>query len=81
MVVDGDGEGLLGRLLADHVLVQDVLDLDGRRDFLDRLGNLALLVFLEDFVTERDAFITNVDRRAGDEFPDRILRLATEGTA
>src|SRR5437867_5915593 len=81
VVVDRDGEGLLRLLLADHVLVQHVLDLGRRGDLRDRLGDLALLVLRQDLVAEGDALITNVDRRAGNELPDRVLRLAAEGAA
>src|SRR5258705_4942581 len=41
MVVDGDGEGLFGAVLPDHVLVQHVLDLGGRGDLRDRFCGLA----------------------------------------
>src|SRR6058998_3213502 len=81
VVVDRDGEGLLRLFLADHVLVQHVLDLGGRGDLRDRLGDLPLLVLRQDLVAEGDALITNVDRRAGNELPDRVLRLAAEGAA
>src|SRR2546427_855 len=81
VVVDRDGEGLLGALLPDHVLVQHVLDLGGRGDLGDRLSDLPLLVLGQDLVAQRDAFITDVDPRAGDEFPDRVLGLAAERAA
>src|SRR2546429_61461 len=81
VVVHGDGEGLFGLLLPDHVLVQHVLDLGRRRDLRDRLGDLSLLVLRENLVAERDALIANVDGRSGNEFPDRVLRLAAEGAA
>src|SRR5204862_8025541 len=81
VVVHRDGEGLFRLLLADHVLVQHVLDLGRRGDLGDRLGDLALLVLRQDLVAEGDALITNVDRRAGNELPDRVLRLAAEGAA
>src|SRR2546426_984611 len=81
VVVDRDGEGLLRLFLPDHVLVQHVLDLGRRGDLGDRLGNLALLVLRQDLVAEGDAFIADVDRRAGNELPDRVLRLAAEGAA
>src|SRR5467141_586643 len=81
VVVDRDGEGLLRLLLADHVLVQHVLDLGRRGDLGDRLRDLALLVLRQDLVAEGDAFIADVDRRAGNELPDRVLRLAAEGAA
>src|SRR5256884_685109 len=63
------------------VLVQHVLDLGRRGDLGDRLGDLPLLVLRQDLVAEGDALITNVDRRAGNELPDRVLRLAAEGAA
>src|SRR2546427_4638550 len=57
------------------------LDLGRRGDLGDRLGDLPLLVLRQDLVAEGDALITNVDRRAGNELPDRVLRLAAEGAA
>src|SRR6266480_2801393 len=58
-----------------------LVDLDRRGDLGDRLGDLPLLVLRQDLVAEGDALITNVDRRAGNELPDRVLRLAAEGAA
>src|SRR5207302_5072806 len=81
VVVDGHGQRLLRLLLADHVLVQHVLNLGGDGDLGDRLGDLALLVLRQDLVAEGDALIANVDRRSGNELPDRVLRLAAEGAA
>src|SRR2546428_816316 len=81
MVVDRDGEGLLRPLLADHVLVQHLLDLGRGGDLRDGLGDLALLVLRQDLVAEGDALIANVDRRTGNELPDRVLRLAAERAA
>ena len=62
MVVDGDGEGFLGALLADHVLVEDVLDLLRGRDLRDGFRNFAFLVLRQDLVAERDALVADVDR-------------------
>src|SRR4029077_1313976 len=81
VVVDRHGEGLLGPLLPDHVLVQHVLDFGRDRDLGDRLGDLPFLVFRQDLVAERDALVADVDRRPGNELPDRVLRLAAEGAA
>ena len=64
VVVHRDGERLLGALLADHILVEDVLDLLGRRDLCDRFRNFALLVLRQDLVAERDALVADVDRRS-----------------
>ena len=81
VIVDRDGERLLRLLLPDHVLVERVLDLLRRRDLRDRFRDLALFVLREDLVAERDALVADVDGRAGDELPDRVLRLAAERAA
>jgi hypothetical protein len=70
MIVDGDGQSLLGLLLPDYVLVEDVLDLLRRWNLSNRLGNLSLLVLRQDLVAECDALIADVYRRPGDELPD-----------
>src|SRR5437016_167859 len=78
VVVDRDGQDLLRPLLADHVLVEDVLDLGG---FGERADLAALLFFPllgDDVVAELDALVTDVHRRAGDQFADVILALPAE---
>jgi hypothetical protein len=81
MIVDGDGEGSLGPFLTDDVLVQDRLDLIGRRDLGDGIRDVPLLVLRQDLVAQRNAFVADIDRRAGNELPDRILRLSAERAA
>jgi hypothetical protein len=81
VVVDRHRQRLLGLLLPDHVLVERRLDLLRRRDLRDRLRDLALLVLGEDLVAEGDALVADVDRRAGDELPDRVLGLSAERAA
>ena len=78
VVVDGDGEGALGRFLADDVLVQDLVDLLrlGQVLELDRRGSGELLV--DDLVAEVDALVADVDAGAGDQLLDLALRLAAE---
>src|SRR3989442_1538582 len=78
VVVDRDGQDLLRPLLADHVLVEDVLDLGG---FGERADLAALLFFPllgDDIVAELDALVADVHRRAGDQFTDVILALPAE---
>src|SRR5207249_1307292 len=77
----GDVEGLLGLLLADHVLVQHLLDFGRGGDLGDRLGDLALFILRQDLVAEGDALVANVHRRPGDELPDRVLGLPAERAA
>src|SRR5205823_5927470 len=81
VVVDRDRERLLRLLLTDHVLIEDVLDLRRCGYLGDRFGNFALFVFREDLVAEGDALVADVDRRARDELPDRVLRLSAKRTA
>jgi hypothetical protein len=78
VVVDRDGEGALGAVLADDVLVQDVVD-------LARLGKVLELergrrgeLFIDDLVAEIDALVADVDAGAGDQLLDLALRLAAE---
>src|SRR5690606_21912339 len=81
VIVDRDGEGLLRLVLADHVLIEDLLDLARRGDARDRVGGIPLLLFGQDLVAKRDALVADVDRRPGDELLDRLLGLPAERTA
>src|SRR5467141_825278 len=78
VVVDGDGEDLLGALLADDVLVEDALDLGrlGQRADLPRLLLFPLLG--DDVVAELDALVADVDGGARDELAHVVLALAAE---
>jgi hypothetical protein len=78
VVVDGDGEGALGCLLADYVLLQDLVDLTrfGQVLEFDRGGSGELLV--DDLVAEVDALVADIDAGAGDQLLDLALRLAAE---
>jgi hypothetical protein len=78
VVVDGDGEGALGALLADDVLVQDVIDLAGLRQALELEGRRGRELLVDDLVAEIDALVADVDAGAGDQLLDLALRLAAE---
>jgi hypothetical protein len=80
VVVDRDREDLLRAFLADHVVVEDVLDLrrlrhrrqpEALRLLLDLLG--------DDVVAEPDALVTDVDGWASNQLLDLFLALPTEG--
>ncbi len=73
VVVHGNGQGALGAFLADDVLIEDVLDLLRQRYLGNAVGNLALLILRQDLVAEGDALVADIDRRAGNELPDRVL--------
>jgi hypothetical protein len=69
-------------LLADDVLVQNFFDI--RRLRYAGLGLEGLLLvglFRDDVVAQLDAFVADIDRRAGDQLLDLPLGLAAEGTA
>ena len=80
VVVDRDRQDLLRRLLADHVLVEDLPDLVRRRQLAAvgprRLAAGALLA--DDVVAELDALVADEHRRARDQLADLVLALAAE---
>src|SRR5262249_13522632 len=81
VVVDRDGELLLRLVLADHVLIEEGLDLARLRQpvLVDALFRLALLG--DDVETDVDALVADVDGRAGDEFANVALVLVAERAA
>ena len=79
VVVDGDREHLLGALLADHVLVEDLLDLVGLGKLVAGALGAILELLADDVVAELDALVADEHRRAGDQLADFVLALAAEG--
>jgi hypothetical protein len=78
VVVDRYGEGALGPVLTDHVLVEDVVDLPGLREVLELEGGWCGELFIDDLVAEVDALVTDVNAGAGDQLLDLALRLPAE---
>src|SRR5690606_31550123 len=78
VVVDGDGERLLRLVLADDVLVEEVVDLPRLRQALQRALRRFGEFFLDDLVAEIDALVADVDPGARDELPYLLLALAAE---
>src|SRR5713101_7825082 len=81
MLIDGDGELLLRFVLTDHVFIEERLDLAGLGQRRTRRNRLSLLIVGDDLVADVDALIADVNRRAGNELFDFVLRLTAEGTA
>jgi hypothetical protein len=78
MVVDGDGQHLLGTLLADHVFVENCLDfLRFRQRVLTGLASI-LEFFADDVVTEFYAFVTDEYRGSRDELANFVLAFAAK---
>ena len=81
VVVDRDGELLLGPFLADDVLVEELLDfLRGRQR---RAGAAVLepVVVRDDVVADLDALVADEDRRARNQLADVVLVLVAERAA
>src|SRR5690606_32297713 len=80
MVVDGDRKRALGRMLPDHVLVEDRADLGGCRQLalLAAARALGTGLVTNDVVAKLDAFIADEHRRSGDQLAHFVLALAAE---
>ena len=78
VVVDGDRQRPLGLLLADDVLVQDVVDLARLGEVLDVEARRGGELLVDDLVAEIDALVADVDARTGDQLLDLPLRLTAE---
>src|SRR5947209_213528 len=79
VIVDRDGKDLLRPLLADHVLVEDILDLGGLGQRAELAALLLFPLLGDDVVAELDALVADVDGRARDQFADVVLALPAEG--
>ena len=81
VVVNGDGQDLLGALLPDHVVVKNVLDLRrlGHRSQAEVL-RLLLDLLGDDVVAEADALVADVNGGTGDQLLDLALAFSTKRT-
>jgi hypothetical protein len=67
VIVNRHGQDLLGPLLPDYVLIKNSFDFRGFRHIGRRANIFVVIAFLsDDVVAEIDAFIADVDGRAGD---------------
>jgi len=82
VVVDGDGEGTLGFFLANDVLLEEVEDFFGLWQL--KVSNSATtvlrLTLVDDFVTELNTLVADIDTGASNELLDLLLAFATERT-
>src|SRR5256886_632546 len=79
VIVDRDREHLLGALLADDVLVENLLDFVGLGELVARAFGAVLELLTDDVVAQLDAFVAHEHRGAGDQFADLVLTLPAEG--
>src|SRR5215813_10199942 len=80
VVVDRDGQLLLGSLLADDVLVQELLDFLRRRQRRSRTAVLETVIVRDDVVADLDALIADKHCGSGDELSDIVLIFIAERT-
>jgi hypothetical protein len=78
VVVDGDRECALGRVLADHVLVEDLVDLGGLGEVLELEAGRSGQLLVDDLVAEVNALVADVDAGPGDQLLDLALGLAAK---
>ncbi len=78
VIVDGDREHLLGVVLANHVVVENLADFLRRRDAVARLDQRGFVFLADDVHAQLDAFIADEHGRAGDELAHFVLALAAE---
>src|SRR4029077_771442 len=81
----GDGELLFCLVLADHVAIEEGLDLGRAWQAAVRRGRLLALLVLEDLLADADTLIANVGarvfRRRADELFHLLLSFVAEGAA
>ncbi len=78
MVVNRDGERALGLLLADHIFVEDAIDLPRLREVVHVEVGRSGELLIDDLVAEIDALVTDVDAGAGDQLFNLPLRFAAK---
>ena len=78
VVVDGHRQRALGWILADHVLVQHVVDLTRLGQVLEIERRRSRELLVDDLVAEVDALVADVHAGTGDQLLDLSLGLAAE---
>jgi hypothetical protein len=81
VVVDRDREDLLGVVLPDEVVVENLADFLRFRNAVPRFSQRGLVLLLDDVLAQLDAFIADEHGRSGDElahFRRSIARLVPQ---
>jgi hypothetical protein len=81
VLVDGDGKALLGFVLTNYILVEEVFDLAWLGKWWPCSYRLCLLIVGDDLITNVDTLIADIDRWSSNEFLYLILRLTAERAA
>src|SRR6266481_1174731 len=78
VIMDRDREHLLGVILADHVVVENLAYLLGSWDAIARLHQRGFILLTDDIHAQFDAFVADKHGRTGDELAHLVLALAAE---
>jgi hypothetical protein len=78
VIMDRDREHLLGVILADHVVVENLAYLLGSWDAIARLHQRGFILLADDVHAQLDAIVANEYGRTGDELVHLVLVLAAE---
>src|ERR1700722_10104792 len=76
--MDRDRKHLLGVVLADDVVVEDLAYLLRGRNLVARFRQQGLVVLADDVQAKLDALVANKDGRPGNELAHLVLALAAE---
>src|SRR5215469_7825984 len=76
--MDRDREYLLGVVLADDVVVEDLADLLWGRNLVAGFRQRRLVLLADDVHAKLDALVANKDRGPGNELAHLVLALAAE---
>src|SRR6476469_8686812 len=79
MIMDRDREHLLGVVLTDDIVVEDLTDLLRGRNLVARFRQRRLVLLADDVHAKLDALVANVDGRPSNELAHLVLALAAEG--
>ena len=75
----GQAASMAAVLLADDVLVEELLDFLGRRQRRAGAPVLEPVIVRDDVVADFDALVADEDRGSGNQFADVVLVFVTEG--
>src|SRR5205085_12391784 len=81
MLVDSDGEFLLGVILADDIFVEEIFDLGGLGQRGTRSLGFLLRIITDDLDADVYTLVAYINGRPSNQLLDFILALATEATA
>src|SRR5262249_61246052 len=78
VIVHSNSKNALRLILADHIVIEDLANLLGRRHAILGLDEGGLALLAADVHAQLDALVADEHGRPGDELPHLMLALAAE---